>query len=110
MKTTQPNGTKTSTKPANPTFHRGLRSKAEAKKNLEARDQIALDRYQDELKTKREAILALDDFIFEILARPNVKALPKPGAQVVRTLIQEKGMTVFTANRHWQEFKLVCIG
>jgi hypothetical protein len=92
-----------------PTFHDGLKSKAEAKKALENRDQIALDCYAEELKAKREQVLALDDFIFEVLARPAVKAMPKPGAAVVRTLITEKGMTLFTATRHWNEFRLVCV-
>ena len=99
---------KAAAKQQQPTFHSGLLTKSEAKKALEARDQIALDRYADELKAKREQVLALDDFIFEVLARPAIKAMPKPGAAVVRTLITEKGMTPFTANRHFAEFKLVC--
>lgn len=90
-----------------PTFHDGLKSKTEAKKTLEQRDQIALDRYADELKAKREQVLALDDFIYEVLNRPAVKSMQKPGAHVVRALIQEKGMTMFTASRHFAEFKLV---
>jgi hypothetical protein len=109
MKTAKQNGKKTSNKPAKPTFQSGLRTKAEAKKALEQRDQIAIDRYDEELKAKREQVLALDDFIYTVLGRPEIKAMPKPGAAVVRTLITEKGMTTFTANRHWNEFRLVCM-
>jgi len=90
MKTAKKNGKKAKVSQRKPTFHSGLKSKADAKKALEARDQIALDRYDEELKAKREAVLALDDFIYEVLARPAIKAMPKPGAQVVRTLITEK--------------------
>lgn len=108
MKAAKTTRTKTSTKQQHPTFHSGLLTKPEAKKALEARDQIALDRYAEELKAKREEVLALDDFIFEVLARPAIKAMSKPGAAVVRTLITEKGMTPFTAARHFAEFKLVC--
>jgi hypothetical protein len=104
VKTLKANGKKTSTKP---TFHIELKSKAEAKKTLEQRDQMAIDRYADELKAKREQVLALDGFIFQVLARPAIKAMPKPGAAVVRALITEKGMTRFTAARHFAEFKLV---
>jgi len=43
----------------------------------------------------------------EVLARPEIKTLAKPGAAVVRTLIQEKGMSTFTANRVWNEFRAV---
>jgi hypothetical protein len=101
------NGKKANTSQPKPTFHDGLKSKAEAKKALEQRDQIALHSYAEQLKARREQVLALDDFIFEVLARPAVKAMPKPGAAVVRTFITEKGMSLFTATRHFAEFKLV---
>ena len=55
-------------------------------------------------------VLAVDDFIFEVLARPEIKTLAKPGATVVRTLISEKGMSTFTANRVWHELKAVATG
>lgn len=109
MKTAKQNGKKAKASQPKPTFQDGLKSKAEAKKALETRDALAVERYSDELEAKRFVVLALDDFIYEVLARPAIKAMPKPGAQVVRTLITEKGMTPFTANRHWNEFRLVCM-
>lgn len=57
-------------------------------------------------RRKHRSRLTLEGFIFEVLARPAVKALAKPGAAVVRT-ITEKGMNRFTATRHFAEFKLV---
>ena len=39
-----------------------------------------------QLKAKREQVLAMDDFIYEVLARPAIRAMPKPGAAVVRVL------------------------
>jgi hypothetical protein len=90
------------------TFHDGLKTSTDARKALEARDKIAVERYSDELEAKRLTNLVMIDYLFDILARPGIKAMPKPGAAVVRTMITEKGLTPFTANRYWAEFKLVC--
>ena len=107
MKTAKKNGKKARASQPKPTFHDGLRTKADAKKALEARDEIALDRYADELKAKREQVLALDDFIYTVLSRAEIKTMPKPGAAIVRALMVERGMSQFTAARHFAEFKLV---
>lgn len=86
-----------------------LKPKADVRKALERRDALRVERYSDELEAARVVALALDDFILEVLGRAEIRTLAKPGAAVVRTLIQEKGMTPFTANRHWNEFRLFCV-
>ncbi len=101
------NQKKADKKPAQPTFHSTVKSKAEVHKALEQRDSIRVERFSDELEALRLVVLALNDFIFEVLARPEIKTLAKPGAAVVRTLIQEKAMSTFTANRVWNEFRAV---
>lgn len=85
-----------------------LVTKAKAVAALEQRDQLAIKRVEDELKARRDAVWALDLFIWSILERPDFKTLAKPGAAVVRVLKTEKGMTNFTANSAWNEFRLVC--
>lgn len=85
-----------------------LVAKPKALAALEQRDQLALKRTEDELKARRDAVWALDLFIFSVLERPEFKILAKPGAAVVRVLKTEKGMTNFTANSAWNEFRLVC--
>jgi hypothetical protein len=105
MKTSSKSSKKASTKPAQPTFHSTVRSKADIHKALEQRDSLRVERFSDELEAGRIAVIALNDFIFDVLARPGIKTLAKPGAAVVRVLMAERGMSTFTANRVWNEFK-----
>ena len=105
MKSSQKNTKKAETQPATQTFHSTLRSKAEVHKALEQRYTLRVERFADELEAARIVVLSLNDFVYDVLARPEIKTLAKPGAAVVRTLIAERGMSTFTANRVWNEFK-----
>jgi hypothetical protein len=99
---------KAATKEAAASFLSTLTTKAKAVAALAQRDQIAIQRVEEELKARRDAVWALDEFIWSVLERPDFKTLAKPGAAVVRVLKTEKGMTNFTANSAWNEFRLVC--
>ena len=72
---------------------------------LEARDEQKMANYRDELAADREKRLALFDAMYSILERPEFKSNPKPGMALVRVLVNEHGMSQFTANNRWQEFK-----
>ncbi|MFB3815545.1 MAG: hypothetical protein ACE14L_15685 [Terriglobales bacterium] len=77
---------------------------------LERRDEMKVQRFRESLSEETRKVIELDDFIYSVLERPEIKALPKPKMAVIRVLTNERGLSKFTANNRWNEFELICLG
>ncbi|MFB3813495.1 MAG: hypothetical protein ACE14L_05230 [Terriglobales bacterium] len=91
--------------PKTPTWVANLKPRKVLVEALVDRDEQKVARYRNELAADREKRLALFDTMYSILERPEFKSNSKPGMALVRVLVNEYGMSQFTANNRWQEFK-----
>jgi hypothetical protein len=87
-----------------------VKSRDELVAELERRDDTKVQRFRESLSEETRKVIELDDFIYSVLERPEIKSLPKPGMAVIRVLTNERGLSQFTANNRWNEFKLICLG